>query len=159
MLVLLVAPGTTHGVILDTLRAIEERYRRSVETHSRSQNIDILDDQDGEEESLAVCNLIEMNRYFVISSDPGQTRSQDLFLFPQRALAAIALAMEHLNTGNGSIIPEIGGLNATCNIRFVAEFIDTAGDVRATLLPLNEILSRDVYQPCAFIGAFTSACL
>ena len=40
-------------------------------------------------------------------------------------VASVALAMEHLNTGNGSIIPEISGLNETCPLRFTTESFDT----------------------------------
>ena len=38
-------------------------------------------------------------------------------------VASVSLAMEHLNlnTGNGSIVPEISGLNETCPLRFTTK--------------------------------------
>ena len=38
---------------------------------------------------------------------------------------ATHLAVEHLNSGNGVIIPEVEGLNERCPIRFTTEMIDS----------------------------------
>lgn len=40
-------------------------------------------------------------------------------------VASISLAMEHLNTGNGSIVPEISGLDEKCPLRFTTKSFDT----------------------------------
>ena len=38
---------------------------------------------------------------------------------------AVALAIQHLNTGDGSVIPQVEGLNDNCNIRFTLELFDS----------------------------------
>lgn len=73
---------------------------------------------------------------------------------------SIALAIQHLNTGDGSIVPELDGLNDRCPVRFTAEFADTEFVGGATLKHVVEQTSREdptERLPCAFIGAYRSA--
>ena len=76
-------------------------------------------------------------------------------------MKAAALAMQHLNVGDVSLVKEIAGLNETCNLRFTTEFIgmqaskNTAVDrVRKKLN--NEDSNDSPFQPCAFQGAWGS---
>ena len=43
-------------------------------------------------------------------------------------LAAILLALEHLNTGNGTIVPEIDGINQRCPLRFYTNSFDAKAE-------------------------------
>lgn len=142
-----VASGDNTSTVLPALRAVEDLYHNSTTTERRG-NVDIISN-----DGIAVCNVFEMNRHTDIFDG---VRTPFPLPFPQQVLAAVALAADHLNSGNGSIIPELEGLNETCNIRFVAEFIDTVGDAGTAVKTLRGILDRERFRPCAFIGAFMS---
>ena len=76
--------------------------------------------------------------------------------------AAIALALHHLNVGDGSIIPQLDGLPERCNIRFTVEFSDTAYSKSQALNTVLQQMSRPLSgspkpRPCAFVGAYRSA--
>jgi hypothetical protein len=73
---------------------------------------------------------------------------------------AVALAIQHLNQGDGTIVDAVNGLNETCNIEFVVEFIDTQSDsvtaakrVSKRILHTLENDSTYEYNPCGFLGA------
>jgi len=79
-------------------------------------------------------------------------------------IAGIALAIQHLNSGNGTIVPEIEGINKRCNIRFTFEVSDTEDSVRGTVNNIIHLIYRDLEKkgdtehskPCAFLGAYRS---
>lgn len=75
--------------------------------------------------------------------------------------ASIALAAHHLNTGDGSIIPQVAGLSETCKIRFTVEMADSAFDGGTSLRLINELTGRDLQEPkprpTAFLGPYRSA--
>ncbi|KAL3934155.1 MAG: hypothetical protein SGBAC_010067 [Bacillariaceae sp.] len=75
--------------------------------------------------------------------------------------AAVALAAHHLNVGDGSIVPEIDGLNERCPIRFTLEFTDTEFQAQTTMNHVVEQINREegseFRRPCAFLGAYGSA--
>lgn len=75
---------------------------------------------------------------------------------------AVALAIQHLNTGDGSVIPEVGGLNEKCNVRFTAEYFDSEMSESRAVDQTIEILERepgkvDEKLPCPFLGNGRSA--
>lgn len=84
---------------------------------------------------------------------------------PNEGAAAIHLAMTHLNTGNGTIIPQVEGLNERCPIRFTFEIQDTEASETTSVYKVMEVLDRAVAPeldqdgppPCAFLGAQRSA--
>lgn len=77
------------------------------------------------------------------------------------AAASISLAMEHLNTGNGSIISEIDGLNETCPLTFISKSFDTecqqvvAMDKVISLTKREESFEHNLF-PSAILGAYYS---
>lgn len=76
-------------------------------------------------------------------------------------MKAAALAMQHLNFGDGSLVKEIAGLNETCNLRFTTEFIGTQASKNTAVDRVRKILNNEdsndsPFQPCAFQGAWRS---
>ncbi|KAL3919955.1 MAG: hypothetical protein SGILL_003495 [Bacillariaceae sp.] len=114
-------------------------------------------------DQVGVCNLVSLTPF---SFDPEIDDYPELgrLLFPGGYASAFAtvLAMKHLNHGDGSIVKEIEGLNETCKIRFVPEFIDTMGSTSLAterlLNRLDEAVSETTgrFSPCAFIGGYHS---
>ena len=75
-------------------------------------------------------------------------------------VASISLAMEHLNTGNGSIIPEISGLNESCPLRFATKSFDTECSQVIAVDHVISLTDRDMDQqlfPSAILGASWSS--
>lgn len=74
--------------------------------------------------------------------------------------AAMALAIEHLNTGNGRLVPEVEGLSDRCKIRFTIEYADTQYTPSVAVNHVVNVTSRIPgleRLPCAFVGAYRSA--
>jgi len=66
---------------------------------------------------------------------------------------AVYLAMEHLNNGDGSVIPDVKGLNERCPIRFTTEMIDSKRSPAVAVDKAIEIISRENRTTCALAGA------
>jgi len=74
-------------------------------------------------------------------------------------LAASALAMEHLNTGNSSILKEVAGLNERCPIRFAADSFDTELSQKAGVDWMIRLIADGAGSglfPAAVLGAASS---
>ena len=72
------------------------------------------------------------------------------------------LAMHHFNTGNGTVIPELEGINKRCIVRLTTEVIDTASSGISAVQSLTSMLTRSPMslsepQPCAIFGSQVSA--
>ncbi|KAL3940010.1 MAG: hypothetical protein SGBAC_005362 [Bacillariaceae sp.] len=76
-----------------------------------------------------------------------------------QGMAAVLLALEHLNTGNGTLVEEVWGLHDRCNIKFTAEAKDTTLSQIESLNHAVELTSRsdETELPTAIAGAFRSA--
>ena len=75
-------------------------------------------------------------------------------------VASVSLAMEHLNTGNGSIIPEIRGLNETCPLRFTTQSFDAECSQLAAVNHVISLTDRSMtgqLYPTAILGAARSS--
>jgi hypothetical protein len=78
-------------------------------------------------------------------------------------VASVALAMEHLNTGNGSIVREIEGINKKCPLRFITEVFDYGGQASRGMdiaINLTDRVGRESdgrLLPCAILGADRSS--
>ena len=73
---------------------------------------------------------------------------------------ATALAAQHLNSGDGTIVPAVAGLPERCPIRFTMEYADTEFQGGVALTHIREQVNREMPQgrlPCAFVGAYRSA--
>ena len=116
--------------------------------------------------TTGICSLVSLIP-FVLPDEDSPTGYSLLQSGYEGAFATL-LAIQHLNTGNGLIVPEIDGLNNTCNIKFLPEFLDTKGTTKDAVssalqrigpsLIGNQQLQQEQnkIQPCAFIGAWRS---
>eukprot|EP00980_Cylindrotheca_fusiformis_P013466 scaffold3437_cov113-Cylindrotheca_fusiformis.AAC.33 len=116
-------------------------------TRKEGSNVDIFQDP-GAEEDVVLCNLIGLLSFTINGAAP--------FLGIHIDAAAIALAAQHLNAGDGTIVPEVEGLNDRCNVRFTVEFADTQLDTETALNQVIHLIDREKGAaerlPSAFVG-------
>lgn len=75
--------------------------------------------------------------------------------------ASVMLAFQHLNTGDGSVVPEVTGLDERCPIRFTYELLDNEFSRPLTAQHTIDLLGRpeasfEERKPCTFFGARNS---
>lgn len=98
------------------------------------------EDGSGESKEYGICNVATMY---------GFTKGK---LLPVVQVGIVGrIAIEHLNSGNGSIIPEIEGLNERCNIRFTNEMVDTMTKADIAIDKFVDLNERESKRPCAII--------
>eukprot|EP00980_Cylindrotheca_fusiformis_P000765 scaffold183_cov112-Cylindrotheca_fusiformis.AAC.4 len=116
-------------------------------TREEGSNVDIFQVPDTEE-LVVLCNLIGLLSFTIDGVNP--------FIPVYIDAAAMALAAHHLNVGDGTIVPEVEGLNDRCNVRFTVEFTDTQVDTETALNQVVHLIGRDVGAaerlPSAFVG-------
>lgn len=120
-------------------------------------NLDVLvsDDDGGGDRSLAICHLSAFLPFSHGDKVPVLTSYQSTM--------GIVLAAHHMNVGDGSVVPELAGLNERCKIRFTTEFFDTEYNAGFVLDEVTDQTSRVGLdgqgrpRPCAFLGAYRSA--
>jgi 7 transmembrane sweet-taste receptor of 3 GCPR/Receptor family ligand binding region len=88
-------------------------------------------DDDVEPILFSHCHIVGMNSF---------TPEHTLSVYEDTA--AIVLALQHLNTGDGSVIPALEGLPERCPIRFSIEFIDTQANPGLAVDDVFDIASR-----------------
>ncbi|CAB9531646.1 expressed unknown protein (Partial), partial [Seminavis robusta] len=98
---------------------------------------------------IAFCHLTAILPFTQNDQKPFQIAHEDA--------AAVALAVQDLNSGNGVVVPEVEGLNERCNIRFTTEWFDTEFQGGVALARVVDVTSRSTQKPCAFLGAYRSA--
>lgn len=80
----------------------------------------------------------------------------DVYLWCFEDLANIQLAISHLNNGDGSVVPQVEGLNERCPVRFTGELRDSlfsgAQAVREVFDMTNNRVPGVDRIPSAFIG-------
>lgn len=79
-----------------------------------------------------------------------------------QGMAALLLAAQHLNTGNGTIVKQVEGLNERCKIRFTTEMLDSGQSQVVAVDHVINAISRtpdavDEQIPGAFVGVARSA--
>jgi hypothetical protein len=138
--------------VLTSLRYYDEERRKARDVvRFEGSNVDQFTTSDGEEISL--CHLSSILPFTQGNFKPIQNIHEDL--------AAITLAAHHLNTGDGSVVKEVEGLNERCKVRFTTEFADTQFQAGVVLNHVVSQVNREPNTmeriPCAFIGAFRSS--
>ncbi|CAB9525833.1 acid type B receptor subunit 2 [Seminavis robusta] len=116
-------------------------------------NLQVTSDDDGDE--IAICNLAALIPF----SLPPQPNGHVHYLTDLFGLVApqLALAVQHLNTGDGSIVRDLQGLNDRCNIRFTLEFLDTGLVENVAVDSVLRVTDRAFPPVCAFQGASRSS--
>jgi hypothetical protein len=78
-----------------------------------------------------------------------------------QAFVAALLAAHHLNTGDGSVVAEVEGLDQKCNVRFTTEALDTYFNANAAVQRTLGIMARGTVEmgppPCLIVGAGSSS--
>lgn len=98
------------------------------------------------------CKIVTLNPFSLFAGDRRIAHPGGVTL---KHMAAVALALEHLNQRDGSVIPELAGL--PCERTFKAQFVDTAFRESQTAQFLLPILMNKDDPPCGFIGAVESS--
>eukprot|EP00980_Cylindrotheca_fusiformis_P012051 scaffold2863_cov114-Cylindrotheca_fusiformis.AAC.3 len=110
-------------------------------------NVDVFQDPNTKER-VVLCNFIGLLSFTIDGVNP--------FIPMYIDAAAMALAAHHLNVGDGTIVPEVEGLNDRCNVRFTVEFANTQVDTETALNQVVHLIGRDVGAaerlPSAFVG-------
>lgn len=110
----------------------------------RDSNFDVFQVGDGK---IGICHVIIM-----------MPLNEDRWFFENGL--SVGLASEHLNTGNGTIVSELNGLDKRCNVKFTFEFIDTQFSDSVAVENLLKVLDREQGKdilPCAFVGTASSS--
>jgi hypothetical protein len=126
-------------------------------TRDDGQLLDILTDESvNNGNDLGLCNLLTIIPFTGEDAEPN--------IIAYEVAIGVALAVQQLNVGDGSIVKEIDGLKDRCDIRFTVEYVDSKLEAGHAL---NEVVRRTDPEripeggggqlPCAIIGSFRSA--
>ncbi|KAL3937806.1 MAG: hypothetical protein SGBAC_007153 [Bacillariaceae sp.] len=76
----------------------------------------------------------------------------------QQGAVAVLLALEHLNTGNGTLVEEVADLPERCRLKFTGEIQDSAtSEIKAANQAVELVQRADPrYLPSAYIGGYRS---
>jgi hypothetical protein len=139
--------------VLSSLRKYEAlRSAATSIVRAEGSNVDVFTDEETGQE-IALCHLSAIMPFTTGDYVPFRDVFEDF--------TSVVLAAHHLNTGDGSIVPQVSGLNERCKIRFTTEAADTefAGGVA-----LKHVVDQTGREPggsqaipCAFLGAYQSA--
>jgi hypothetical protein len=147
---------TDNTSVLRSLRVLDQsRAQATKVVRKEGSNVDLFTRNNGED--IALCHIGAMLSFTLGDFVP--------YLFAFEDAAAVALAIQQLNTGDGSIIPEIAGLPDRCKVRFTVEYGDTQYSGGVTVKHVVQQVNRDPPNgidvserlPCAYIGAYRSA--
>ncbi len=101
---------------------------------------------------LTACNMVSLTPFLKEISPDSKVAVRRGY---ESALAKI-LAIQHLNSGDGSLISEIDGLNNRCPIQFGIDFVDTKLNIGTAATRLaRRMIDTDV-PPCVFLGSYMS---
>eukprot|EP00526_Cylindrotheca_closterium_P023179 CAMPEP_0113652768 /NCGR_PEP_ID=MMETSP0017_2-20120614/28200_1 /TAXON_ID=2856 /ORGANISM="Cylindrotheca closterium" /LENGTH=171 /DNA_ID=CAMNT_0000565673 /DNA_START=283 /DNA_END=794 /DNA_ORIENTATION=+ /assembly_acc=CAM_ASM_000147 len=133
--------------ILNTIRQYDTAKSQAIEA-TRIQSITVADG----------VPYVHLAMLIALSEIPDDKR-QAVKFGGYQAMTAALLAIEHLNTGNGTLVEEVAGLDKRCNIKFTAEVRDTALSEIEALNHIVDLTSRleKTELPAAVLGAFRSA--
>lgn len=151
------AQNTEGSRILNTLPAWEQIQEGAINAR-REQSIRVAEnvsDSLSENDVVPFCNLAMLMPFTAFRPDRIPVKN-GVF----QGAAAVLLAMEHLNTGNGTIVQEVEGLNDRCDIRFTGRMLDSALSQTEAVDQVITLISEDQLSPklpCAVIGAARSA--
>jgi hypothetical protein len=137
--------------ILDGEPNITHHGRINIIQNSSSSDVDEVA-RDGGGDVIRLCYIPYLFRF---STDGVPDNSVGSY----EGLAAVSLALEHLNTGNGIISPNVTGIHRRCPLRFYSDSFDTMTKPSEGLSKLINVTDPDTSQlvPCAILGAALSS--
>ena len=152
---------TTAQPILASLRYHND-LRLQTETFVRKGNVDVVtvrDENNQDNRELAFCHLPAL---MSLTSVNNNTRAVWRDAARYTDIPTIALAVQHFNSGNGTVVPELEGIDKRCNIRFTYEIFDSEYSLKKSVRDVIDILYDDITNPnkklpYAFLGEFRSS--
>jgi len=105
---------------------------------------------EGEFDEIAICNLGGLLPF-------REGIDGDYLASNYQYVAAMALAVQHLNTASSLVVKDLEGLTKRCNIRFTLEFFDSGLLENHAVNEVIRATDRPLMAPCAFLGAMRSA--
>lgn len=148
--------STFSSSLLESYKSVE-LMRRQAQNVTRAGIIDVLDNND--ESTRGVCHIATLLPLSILLTT--QRYHVPYAVFGAGGLAASALAMDMLNAGDDSVVPELAGLPDRCPLRFTLEAWDSSMNPGFTVGATNELLARQTAvgdrEVCAFLGTGLSA--
>lgn len=114
-------------------------------------------------EELLFCHIPTMLRYSTWNQDGTMATTTPMTrMVAYSGSVGALLAMHHFNTGNGTVIDDLAGIDERCPLRFTTEVFDTRGSPFEAVKELTKMLTRPAIdkqnpQPCALFGSQSSA--
>lgn len=152
-----IAPTVPPATILSSLQ-FYDTLSSSSHPRTRIDHVDQYSPINATESSVAhnltICHLVDLN-FHSFTTTQGLRIPHPSSFGPQ-AVAAYALALEHLNARDDSVISELADLQCG-QLQFTAEFFDTALREYLAVDAVTQTLERSRRRPCVFTGASYSS--
>lgn len=132
--------------ILKTYQQYED-IRTSATRVTRVKSIDVVETDNGDK--IPFCHFAMVMPFSRVTD--GVREAVDLGVF--QGQASVMLAIEHLNTGNGTMVKEVQDLDKRCPIKFTAEIFDSAYSQTTAVDTVINLISRQERIPAAYLGA------
>jgi len=161
--------------ILDTLPALDTLFgsipnERITRPDSEQVNdvieideIDVIPEFiDGKDDELLHCRFFGVLP-FKLPEDPDSRCSESIGTRSFIHASAMALALNHLNAGDSSIVSSLGSIREQCrNLMFTIEYLDSRDNPGVAIEEAFGVLERTQQKygyrmPCSFVGAVRSA--
>lgn len=156
LLVTVTLPSSSAQELLSS-NAYLDKIRTSSSPRQRAGSVDVMSvEEDGVEKTIGLCHLPFFNGFSIPPGISAPYRIPFNQFRSHQAFVAAMLAAEHLNNGDGRIIPEVEGLNKKCNVRFTVESFDTSWSENLAVNYAIETMSRPS-PPCMYVGAGSSS--
>lgn len=139
--------SSSNAQVLNTFQTYEH-LRANATNVTRIKSVDVVENGNGK---TPFCHLAMVMPFSQLV--PERT-PVDLGVF--QGQAAVMLAIEHLNTGNGTIVQEVEGLDQRCPMKFTAEIFESSYSRIEAVDTVIDLVSRQPgieRLPCAFLGA------
>ena len=105
------ASGSRNLLHLNSLQELDELLENESESLIRKGNVILVGDSTDTDDDIGVCRLDYMvSLSALLPPDGGGIRVPANQLFGVNGFAAVALAAQHLNAGDGTVVPEVEDL-------------------------------------------------
>ena len=140
--------------LLSTVRYYQELRAKATDVlHPSGSTLDVLVDPQGSAgkfDRIAICHMSAILVFTVGGFEPS--------VIGFETSLAILLAIQHLNTGNGSLVPQVEGLPERCPVRFTTEMADTQRSGGTAIQEFaKQIVDRDPEGPLSIPSAVVGA--